>query len=58
LEKLGIRESITRNGIHYGVKVRGKIFDNLSSEGLTLDEWIQDFCSRNGEFLVEELEDF
>jgi len=58
LENLGIDESITRNGVHYGVEVRGRVFDNLSSEGLTRNEWIQDFRSCNDEFLVEELEDF
>jgi Papain fold toxin 2 len=58
LERLGIGESITSNGIHYGVEVRGRVFDNLSSKGLTREEWIQDFSSRNDQFLVEELEDF
>jgi Papain fold toxin 2 len=58
LERLGIGESITSNGVHYGVEVRGKVFDNLSNEGLTREDWIHDFSSRNDQFLVEELEDF
>jgi hypothetical protein len=58
LERLGIGESITQNGVHYGVEVRGRVFDNLSSDGLIRDEWIRDFDSHNGEFLVEELENF
>lgn len=29
LEKLGITESITLNGKHYGVEVKGLVFDNL-----------------------------
>lgn len=33
-EQSGSTESISVNGIHYGVAVRGKVFDNLSFEGL------------------------
>lgn len=33
-------ESITENGTHYGVGVMGKVFNNLSDEGLLYDEWI------------------
>ena len=43
LEKQGCFETITENGVHYGVEVFGKIFDNLSRQGLYPDDWIQDF---------------
>lgn len=43
LERRGITESITLNGQHYGVGVEGRVFDNLSKEGLTRDEWVRDF---------------
>ncbi|MBE9051201.1 hypothetical protein IQ243_12370 [Nostocales cyanobacterium LEGE 11386] len=49
-------ESITDNGIHYGVEVLGRIFDNLSRQGLPRDEWINDFSCRSGEFYLEELD--
>ena len=49
-------ESITENGIHYGVEVLGLVFDNLSSQGLPYDEWLNDFSCRSGEFYIEELE--
>jgi Papain fold toxin 2 len=47
-------ESITDNGKHYGVEVRGMVFDNLSTTGITREEWIQDFHSRSG-IIVSEL---
>lgn len=48
-------ESITLNGKHYGVEVRGLIFDNLSTEGLTKADWIKDFHCPSEEFIIEEL---
>uniref|UniRef100_B8HQL1 Tox-PL-2 domain-containing protein n=1 Tax=Cyanothece sp. (strain PCC 7425 / ATCC 29141) TaxID=395961 RepID=B8HQL1_CYAP4 len=49
-------ESITDNGIHYGVEVFGKVFDNLSAKGLSREDWIRDFECRSGQdFNVEEL---
>lgn len=48
-------ESITENGTHYGVEVAGKVFDNLSEDGLPLEEWIQDFNCRSRRFTVEEI---
>ena len=33
-DRHNLEESITENGTHYGVEVFGKVFDNLSSEGL------------------------
>jgi hypothetical protein len=28
-------EAISQNGVHYGIEVRGRVFDNLSIEGLS-----------------------
>lgn len=58
LEQQGCTETITENGIHYGIEVFGKIFDNLSSEGLTQEDWIKDFTSLSNEFDVKVLEEF
>lgn len=52
LEQQGITDSITDNGIHYGIEVRGKIFDNLSPDGMTLEEWVRDFHTISDEFDV------
>ncbi|MDX2212419.1 MAG: papain fold toxin domain-containing protein [Oculatellaceae cyanobacterium bins.114] len=49
-------ESITENGTHYGVEVLGQVFDNLSTVGLSRDEWLQDFHCRSEQFLIEELQ--
>ena len=51
-------ESITDNGIHYGVEVLGLVFDNLSRQGIGLPrgEWINDFSCRSGKFDLEELD--
>ncbi len=51
-------ESITDNGIHYGVEVLGLVFDNLSRQGLPRDEWMNDFSCRSGGFNLEELDNF
>jgi hypothetical protein len=40
-DRVGSNESITENGIHYGVEVLDKVFDNLSSEGMTREEWLR-----------------
>jgi hypothetical protein len=58
LEARGITAPITENGIHYGVKVRGKVFDNLSADGMELEAWLQDFQCPSGRFVVEEMENF
>jgi Papain fold toxin 2 len=57
LERQGITDSITDNGIHYGVEVCGKVFDNLSPEGMLLEEWVRDFHSMSDEFDLTCLED-
>ncbi len=51
-------ESITENGTHYGVEVLGKVFDNLSIEGLSRQEWLEDFSCRSGAFIIEEIDRF
>ncbi len=58
LTKLGVSDSITKNGIHYGISVRGQVFDNLSPTGLQLEDWIKDFHSPSEEFIIEELDSF
>ncbi|MGB3759526.1 MAG: papain fold toxin domain-containing protein [Rivularia sp. (in: cyanobacteria)] len=55
LERRGINESITLNGKHYGVEVRGLVFDNLSTEGLIREYWIKDFYCPSEQFIIEEL---
>ncbi len=49
-------ESITDNGVHYGVEVLGLVFDNLSSQGLPRDQWKKDFYCRSCGFYLEELD--
>ena len=54
-QRYGIEESITENGNHYGIEVRGRVFDNLGSEGLLRDDWVADFDCISGRFVVEEI---
>jgi len=35
-----------------------KIFDNLSEQGLSIDDWINDFTSLSDEFDVEMIDEF
>jgi len=51
----GEDESITEDGTHYGVEVLSRVFDNLSSEGLTREDWLDDFSCRSGGFTIEEM---
>jgi hypothetical protein len=44
LESQGIIDSITLNGIHYGVEVKERVFDNLSTEGLLREDWLNDLA--------------
>jgi hypothetical protein len=55
-ERGGGAESVSINGIHYGVEVVGLVFDNLAGEGLPREEWVKDFDCRRGAFVVEVLE--
>jgi Papain fold toxin 2 len=56
LEQIGITDSITINGQHFGVEVRGKVFDNLSSDGRSREDWLKDFQCHGGQFIVTELD--
>ncbi|MBW4476356.1 MAG: hypothetical protein KME54_05645 [Tolypothrix brevis GSE-NOS-MK-07-07A] len=55
LESQGIIDSITLNGIHYGVVVKERVFDNLSTEGLPTEDWLNDFQCPSEEFLIDYL---
>jgi hypothetical protein len=55
---LGVTESITSNGIHYGVSISDQGFDNLSTRGMQLTEWLADFHCPSEEFIIETLDDF
>ena len=57
-EQMGLFDSIAQNGVHYGVEIYGRVFDNLSQDGLLRQEWINDFCSPTNEFIVDELTQF
>jgi hypothetical protein len=54
LESQGITELITLNGQHYGIEVQGLVFDNLSVTGITSEDWLNDFQSISGEFIITE----
>ena len=57
LESQGRNDSITLNGIHYGVEVKGKVFDNISKSGLTFSNWFDDFECPSGEFIIDYLDE-
>ncbi|MDF0553628.1 hypothetical protein [Kamptonema sp. UHCC 0994] len=42
----------------YDVEVRGRVFDNLSTQGMFRTEWVKDFSCPSDGFVVEELENF
>jgi Papain fold toxin 2 len=52
----GIQDSITINGKHYGIEVRGQVFDNLSTEGMSREDWLNDFHCMSEQFEVQEKE--
>ncbi|MEM6521063.1 MAG: papain fold toxin domain-containing protein [Cyanobacteria bacterium P01_C01_bin.70] len=54
-KRYGNEESITENGTHYRVEVRGRVFDSLGREGLTRADWLDDFQCISGRFLLEEI---
>jgi Papain fold toxin 2 len=54
-DRMGGDRSIFNNGKHYGVRVRGLIFDNLSVQGMTETDWIADFHCLSDEFTIAEL---
>ena len=53
-DRIPSNETITENGTHYGVEVMGKVFDNLSPEGMSREQWLKDFHCRSGQFILEE----
>jgi hypothetical protein len=53
---MGDDESITENGMHYGIQVGDLVFDNLATEGLPIDQWLADFECQSGDFLVETID--
>lgn len=42
-ERVGGSTTITKNGIHYGIEVSGKVFDNLPNTGISKQAWLNDF---------------
>jgi hypothetical protein len=52
----GVTDTITINAKHYGVEVLGKVFDNISSQGMAFRDWINDFDCLSGEFNIQERE--
>ncbi|CCI16877.1 hypothetical protein MICAF_2300002 [Microcystis aeruginosa PCC 9807] len=37
---------ITINGKHYGVEVRGRVFDRLSPQGIKREDWLKIFIAK------------
>lgn len=58
MSKKGMSSSITLNGIHYGVEVRGRVFDNLSEEGMIRNNWVKDFSCVSNQLILVELDSF
>lgn len=52
------QESIAQTGIHQGIETYGKVFDNLSPEGLDRASWIADFDCASGDFEISEVASF
>ena len=52
------KTTITLNGTHYGIEAIDRVFDNLSTAGLSREEWIEDFDCPSGQFIIEEIEKF
>jgi hypothetical protein len=55
-DRYGPDESITENGVHYGVEFLGKVFDNLSIDGFSRADWVKGFHCRSERFIVDELD--
>jgi Papain fold toxin 2 len=53
---MGDDESITENGMHYGIQVGDVVFDNPAAEGLPIDQWLADFECQSGDFLLEPID--
>jgi len=52
-ERVGGHITITKNGIHYGIEVRGKVFDNLPNTGISRQAWLNDFDCIDGFEIIE-----
>lgn len=55
-DRYSLSESITENGTHYGIEIFDRVFNNLSTEGLTRTEWLQDFHCPSEQFVLTELD--
>ena len=53
----GYSEAISETGMHRGVLVDGKVYDNIHKNGIAYDDWIKDFES-HGSITVDIIEDF
>lgn len=45
-DRVGSDRSITINGKHYGVEVRGRVFDHLSPKGMKREDWLKIFIAK------------
>ena len=45
-DRVGSDRSITINGKHYGVEVRGRVFDHLSPQGMKREDWLKIFIAK------------
>ena len=46
--------SITINEKHYGVEVRGRVFEHLSPQEMKREDWLKDFHCQSEEFIITE----
>lgn len=52
-ERVGGDIAITQNGIHYGIGIQGKVFDNLPNTGIPKQDWLNDFECVGGFEVIE-----
>lgn len=52
-ERVGGDIAISQNGIHCGVEVYGRVFDNLPSTGMMKQTWLNDFACLGGFTVIE-----
>jgi len=45
-DRVGSDRSITINGKHYGVEVRGRVFEYLSPQGMKREDWLKIFIAK------------
>jgi hypothetical protein len=53
----GGRTTITETGRHVGVRVGDIVFDNLHTQGMRYDDWVEDFDAAEG-LTVDVVSDF